>query len=177
MKKKQQSQVTISSILVFLVSCLLILVAYNYREQIGQFRSYGLFGIFLINFFGSSTIFFPVPSIASVVVGGSIYPPILVAFFAALGASLGDMIAFIFGSSGKKVFLQNMNHHYHFFVRLFKKYGSVIIFLMAFFPNPFFDGVGILAGIFSYSPLRFFLLMFFGRLLRNIILSFGGSIL
>lgn len=135
-------------------------------------------GIFLINLIGNATIFFPAPAIASVVVGGALYPVPLVAAVSALGASLGDMVGFFLGLSGKHVLFQKQEHAVYVVLReYFKRFGAIVIFVFALVPNPFFDVVGILAGTFTYSWYRFFLLLLAGRLLRDLALaSFGAGL-
>ena len=164
-------------VLLFLISLCIVVVAYLAREQLSQFRNFGLLGIFLINLFGSATIFLPAPAIASVVAGGVIYPPVLVALVSAMGASLGDMVGFLLGASGKGVFLNPGKFGYKISKGLFRRFGGFMIFLFALIPNPFFDAFGIIAGLFSYSPIRFFFWMFLGRLLRNLILAYSGALL
>lgn len=162
--------------LIFLGSILLIVLAFLFRENLAQFRSFGLLGIFLINFFGSATILIPAPAIASVVAGGAVYPPVLVAVASSLGAALGDMVGFFLGHSGRKIFIKNNHRFYILLSDLFHKFGGIAIFGFAFLPNPFFDIVGISAGVFSYPAFRFFVLLFAGRLLRNLLLASLGSL-
>ena len=165
-----------SYIFTFFASLLLILIAFSFQDKLSHFKSLGLLGIFLINFLGSATIFVPTPAIASVFAGGLVYPPILVAIISALGASFGDMIGFLLGHVGRKIFIKNHHSWYIFTQDMFKKFGGIIIFIFALIPNPLFDGIGIAAGALSFSPTHFFLLMFLGRLLRNILLAYLGSV-
>jgi membrane protein YqaA with SNARE-associated domain len=159
-----------------LLSLLLIWLAFHFQGKIGHFKSLGLLGIFLINLIGSSTLFLPAPAIASVVAGGVVYPVFLVGLVAALGASMGDMLGYFLGRSGKHVILNHTEHAwYGKFKHLFSKFAGILIFLFALIPNPFFDGVGILAGATEYPPTRFFLLMFAGRLVRNVLLAMVGA--
>lgn len=166
-----------SAIIILITSLLFIVLAFLFRENLSQFKSLGLLGIFLINLIGSATLFFPAPAIASVVAGGAIYPPVLVALVAAFGAAVGDMSGFLVGLSGKHLFIKNHHTWYKILKDLFHKSGFLVIFLFALIPNPFFDFVGISAGLFHFPPARFFLFMFLGRLARNIMLAFVGSFL
>lgn len=159
----------------FFISIFLIILAFFFQEKLSDFRSFGLLGIFLINFFGSATIFLPAPAIASVFAGGLVYSPLAVALFAALGAAIGDMIGFFLGYSGHKIFLKKNHARYAMIKGLFHRFGDLIIFLFAFIPNPLFDGVGLFAGALAFSPRRFFIILFAGRLLRNLILAYAGS--
>ena len=159
-----------------LVSLLLIWVAYAFQGSLSHFRSLGLLGIFLINLIGSSTLFFPAPAIASVVAGGVIFSPVLVGISAAAGASLGDMLGYLLGKSGKHVVLNHTEQAWYLLLQnIFTKFANIIIFLFAFFPNPFFDGVGILAGISDYPFVNFFFITFAGRFIRNLLLALLGA--
>ncbi len=164
-----------SYIFTLILSIILVGVAFFFHEKLSEFRSLGLVGIFLINLIGSATLFLPAPGIASVVAGGSIYPPLLVALVASLGASVGDMVGYLLGTSSKHILLENKDGHLKTLMFYFKKYGAPVIVLLAFFPNPFFDAIGIVAGVLGYPVKKFFLWMFVGRLLRNILLAYVGN--
>ncbi|MBI4078771.1 MAG: VTT domain-containing protein [Candidatus Levybacteria bacterium] len=161
--------------LIFTASTLFIFLALVFQENLSQFKSLGLVGIFLINFLASATIFLPAPGIASVVAGGVLYPPVLVAIVSALGASAGDMVGFVLGHAGRKIFIKNHHRWYMMLKDKFKMFGDVIVFLFAFVPNPLFDAIGILAGVFAYSPVRFFMFMLAGRFIRNVLLAYLGN--
>ena len=160
----------------FLLSMLLMYAAFRFQHRLEHFKSLGLLGIFFINLIGSSTIFLPAPAIVSVVAGGVLYPPLLVGIVAALGASGGDMLGYFLGRSGKHVVLNHTEHQwYTYFRKIFHKFADLIIFIFALVPNPFFDAIGIIAGVSEFSPVRFFLIMLAGRFLRNVLLAFAGA--
>lgn len=164
-----------SYIITFILSCVGIFLAFLFQDKLSEFKSLGLLGIFLINFFGSATIFVPAPAIVSVFAGGVVYGVVAVAFAASFGAAFGDMLGFFIGYSGKKVFLQKENMWYQIIRKQFTRFGGLFVFLFALIPNPFFDGVGIIAGALGYSPYRFFWFLLAGRLVRNLLLAFTGS--
>ena len=160
----------------FLLSLVLIWLAFRFQHRLEHFKSLGLLGIFLINLIGSSTIFLPAPAIASVLAGGVVYPPLLVGLVAATGASLGDMLGYFLGRSGTHMLLNHTERAWMKWLHnVFTKFADIIVFLFAFIPNPIFDAVGIIAGISEFPPLRFFFVMFLGRLARNILLAFLGQ--
>lgn len=163
-------------LILLLVSLGFIIGVFLFQDKLVHLKSLGLLGIFLLNLIGSVTLFIPAPAIASVVAGGIVYPPLLVALVAALGSVLGDMLGYLVGYSGRHVFAQK-HKRFELFQQLFLRFGGVAIFVFAVIPNPFFDAIGILAGVFSYSPIRFFAISFAGRLVRNIILAYFGSAL
>src|SRR5687767_2941923 len=88
------------SIVILLCSIIFIFLAVVFQQKLGEFTGLGLFGIFLINLFGSATLFLPAPAIASVVAGGVVYTPIFVALFSSLGSATGEIVAYLVGSSG-----------------------------------------------------------------------------
>jgi len=152
----------------------IVFLAILFREKLGEFRSLGIFGIFLANLIASATFFVPAPGIATVVAGGAVYPPILVGIFASLGAALGDSIGYLVGVSGKRLLYAKQGKRYAQVTTLFKRFGGVLIFVLALVPNPVFDGVGFVAGALSYPLPRFFLWLFLGRLTRNLFLAYVG---
>ncbi len=165
----------INHILIFLLAIVLILLPFYFRDELVNLKSLGILGLFLINFFGNATVFLPAPAIASVVAAGSIYNPLIVTLVSSLGGTAGEMVGFVLGHSGKKIFVKK--HHFLFLILmdLFKGYGTAIIFVVALIPNPFFDVIGILAGFLHYSPKKFFIVTFLGRIIRNLVLSYFGS--
>jgi len=164
-------------IILFLASLGLILISFYFRDQLTQFGQFGLLGIFFINLFSSITLFLPAPGIATVVAGGFLYNPVLVALVAALGSAVGDFVAYILGRSGKEVLLKKKSFWYSIFKETFHKYGAFFIILFSMIPNPVFDAIGLVAGLFSYSPTRFFIYVFVGRFLRNLLLAGVGNLL
>lgn len=166
-------------ILLFFISTLAIFLPLLFKDFFVHFKSLGLLGIFFINFFSGATILIPTPGILSVGVGGALYNPILVALAASLGSSLGDGIGFLFGLSSKEILnLKQYRFVLHFEKIIFSKIsGTLLIFLFSFIPNPFFDGIGLLAGMSSYSLTKFVSIVFAGRLLRNLIIAYIGSTL
>lgn len=163
-------------LLIFFLSIFVVGFSIYFQNQLAQFKSLGLLGIFLINFIGNATFFLPGPAIASVVAGGVIYSAFSVAIAASLGATLGDMIGYALGYSGKKLFIKN--HHILFVVMrdIFQKYGTIAVFAFALIPNPFFDIIGFLGGLAHFSPIKFFILLLLGRTIRNLLLASLGSL-
>jgi membrane protein YqaA with SNARE-associated domain len=164
--------------LIFISSILLSVVFFIYRDFFKDASSLGLLGLFVINFVSSAGFFVSGPaSIVMVIAGGNLYPPILVALIAVLGACLGDMLGFAFGHSGRKLTKKELDRHkaIRFLEKHFHRHGVLITFLLAIVPNPFFDAVGILAGALNYPPLKFFAIMFVGRILRYWLLAQIGS--
>lgn len=162
-------------IILLIISLVFISLSFYFREELTKLQSFGLIGIFVVNVIGSATLFIPAPAIATVVAGGILYHPLIVAVVAALGSGIGDMIGYALGRSGKEVLFKRNSFWYTLFREIFHKFGAIFIIFFSFIPNPFFDAIGIFAGIFSYSPVKFFAYVLIGRFLRNLFLAYLGS--
>jgi membrane protein YqaA with SNARE-associated domain len=162
---------------VFIFATILLFLPLFFSQEFGRLKNLGLLGIFLINFLGSATIFLPVPSIISVGVGAAFYNPVLVACLAAFGSTLGEIVDFVFGYSSKE-FLNLRRHSIIYWLEnfIFKRYGSVIVFLFSLVPNPFFDSIGIFAGISAFPLKKFFIFVFLGRFARNLLIALFSSL-
>jgi uncharacterized membrane protein YdjX (TVP38/TMEM64 family) len=175
-KKLQKKNNHIKVVAMFAFSIAIIVATFVFQDELAKFRTLGLLGIFIINIFSSVTVFLPAPGIATVVAGGAVFNPIVVGVIAGLGAAIGDMVSFFLGRSGNEILLKNKHGlKYEISKDVFLKYGTLIIFIFALIPNPLFDAIGIIAGIFSYSPRKFFLVMLSARIIRNIILASIGA--
>ena len=162
--------------LIFIFSTFIILLPLFLKPYFEQHKTLGLFEILIVSFFGSATIFVPTPSILSVGIGGTLYNPFIVALLASVGSSLGESIGYLFGHSSKEVL--NLKKHkllYYLNNFIFKKYGTLAVLIFSFIPNPFFDGIGILVGISSYSLKKFVGVVFIGRFFRNLLIAYIGA--
>lgn len=177
-RKKMKSK-RILALVIFVFSIALSIAFFVFQDYFKSTVSLGLLGLFILNFATSASLFISAPSIFAVVAGGAIYAPWQVAIVSSLGSAFGDMVGFLLGLSGRHL----ANHKLHkkiwfnVFTTYFKKYGGLLILILAFIPNPLFDSIGIIAGVFAYSAKKFFLFVFIGRLIRYFLLATFGSIL
>jgi membrane protein YqaA with SNARE-associated domain len=179
MRRKNNKQVfehRVLYTLLFLFSALLLIAPLYLKYDFESLKSLGILGIGIFNFISSSTLFFPAPGIVVTGIGGAFYNPILVALAAAIGSSLGETVGFIFGHSSRKI---THPKDHTFMESLYKlihhKHGYLLIILLAFIPNPFFDAAGIIAGLALFPLKKFLLLVFIGRFARSIIVAYIGS--
>ena len=164
-------------IFIFVVSFVLSFGSFLTTDFFAQAKGLGYLGLFIINFFASATFFVSGPAFLTVIAGGEIYNPLLVALVASFGAALGDLISFLLGFSARSLALKKIEKKFWFstFEMLIKKYSTVVILIFAFIPNPFFDAVGLIAGIFKIEIKRFFALVLIGRFLRFLVLALIGA--
>lgn len=163
--------------LILVLSLVLSFGFFIFRDYFRESQNLGLLGIFIINFISNASLFLSAPSFISIITGGTIYSPILVALVSSLGATLGDMVSYFIGISGRHLTHHKLKEKILFRVLddLFKLHGGWITFILALIPNPFFDAIGLIAGVFAFSPLKFLIIVFIGRLIRFFILASLGA--
>ena len=130
---------------VFLLSVAIAIVAtivvgsILFREKIEEIGGIGYVGIVLANAIGSATIVLPVPTIATVVIGATIWNPVLVGIAGATGSTIGEFTAYVAGASARSGVDRMMaeNRWYSRAESWMKRRGFLTVFLLAATPNPF----------------------------------------
>lgn len=148
-------------------------VFFNWANSL--IENLGYTGIFLVNLVGSATIFFPLPAAAIVFVFGAFFNPLLIAIFASIGGTLGELVGYSLGVGGGKL----LEKKYEKFLKKGEQWfepnrGFFYIILFAATPLPD-DVVGILGGLFKYNVKKFILASFIGKMIMNSALAFGGA--
>jgi membrane protein YqaA with SNARE-associated domain len=138
---------------------------------------YGYFGIFLISLFGAISVFVPIPySVVIFILGGlQIFNPLLIAVAAGLGSAIGEFSGYLIGVGGRKVISDKYKKKMDFLTKLFKKYGSITIFVFALTPLPD-DLLFIPLGVMRYSLLRAFIPALLGKFVSNLIIAYSGRL-
>jgi len=136
--------------------------------------TFGYLGIFLLGLISSATLFIPTPAFIIVFLIAPTMNPLLLGFFAGLGAAIGEMSGYIIGLGGEHVLLKKYDKRIRSMERHFERYGSnFIIFLFAATPLPF-DLVGLFCGAIKYPFRNFFLATLAGKLVKYWVISFAG---
>ncbi len=76
------------------------------------------------------------------------------------------------GFSGQVVF--EKSRIYMRLERWMRQRGAIVILILSFFPNPFFDLAGAAAGVLKYPLWRFLVFCFVGKTLRYILVAAFG---
>ena len=164
-------------LLAFLLTLFLSFFLFFFQEKFAQFKTLGLIGLFIISMIGSM-LFLPSPVlIATVLAASRTYNPFLVALIASLGSSVGDILGYGIGYTGREAFWNQQKWHHKIAQEVFHKHGGILILILAAVPNPIFDAFGVIAGLFLYPLKKFLLYIFLGRLVRNLLLAYLGSAL
>ncbi|UCG01446.1 MAG: VTT domain-containing protein [Candidatus Heimdallarchaeota archaeon] len=137
-------------------------------------------GVFIISIFGNFTIIFPVPYLFALILI-SLLPDIhnnplmllLLGFSAGLGASIGELTAWILGRAGEKTLkesskLEKMNQWVE------KGYAPFLIFLFAATPLPD-DAFMVVLGLANYTLWKVLLFCFIGKVTLTCTTAFIAS--
>lgn len=152
------------------------ILIFIFQDKFVDLEGYGLLGIFLLSVIGNATIVLPMPVVLTAFIAGSIYNPLIVSLIVAFGASIGELTGYIAGLSGQKTVEKSEKIKK---VKIWMdKYGLWTIFVLAAIPNPLFDIAGIIAGAYKISVYKYFIVVFFGKLIKfSLIAVLGGAIL
>jgi membrane protein DedA with SNARE-associated domain len=147
---------------------------YLIKDQVQKFSVYGYPGVFLIVLISYATILVPVPGLAIVFSLSGLLHPFGVALAAALGGSIGELSGYLAGFSGRAV-IENWKR-YAKITAWVQKYGGPAIMVLAAIPNPFFDVVGVAAGVLKIPAHKFFLWVLPGQLIKMLYIAYAGSL-
>jgi membrane protein YqaA with SNARE-associated domain len=141
---------------------------------------YGYVGIFLISLLGATSVFIPIPSTVVIFILGGLriggnwaFDPLLIAVFAGLGATLGEFSGYLIGYGGRRVIGEKYKKKMDVLMKLFKRFGPVVIFVFALTPLPD-DLLFIPLGVMRYSILGAFIPALLGKFLSNLIIAYAG---
>lgn len=136
--------------------------------------------IFLTSFVTSSSILIPIlpfPGYVTVLVGvGLGLNPLLVGLLGGIGSVLGDLLGYLVGMGGSATiekFEKKTPKFLKRFERFYSHIGFWVVLAFAFFPFPF-DIIGVLSGVSKYNFKRFLLALTIGRLVRTLLIAYGG---
>lgn len=141
---------------------------YDFIFSIGDNLGYP--GILLITFMISMLVFIPIPYIPVLILAlfSSRLDPNLIALSSAIGVTLGRSVIFLVSYRGRALIDNSTIMRMAPLQRLLAKYGSLVSFVAAVTPIPPDDIVIILLGIAKFSPLKFILTTFGGKLVINL---------
>lgn len=160
-------------IIIFLLTISLCILIFVFKEKIIALKEYGYLGAFLISMFTNATIVIPLPGWLTIVSLAAILNPWLIGFLAGVGAVVGQTTAYLLGYTGR-IALKNFAK-YQIAINWMQRWGGLVIFFFAFFPNPFIDIVGVGAGILKFSFLKFIFFCFLGTVPKYIFFAVVGG--
>lgn len=137
--------------------------------------TYGYFGIFLISLVGALSIFFPIPyTVVIFTLGGlEVFDPALIAVVAGIGSAFGEFSGYLLGFGGRRVIGEKYKKKMEFLMKLFDRFGPIVIFLFALTPLPD-DLLFIPLGVIRYSLVRALIPALIGKICMNFIVAYSG---
>ena len=147
---------------------------YVFRDQVRGLEQLGYLGAFLTMFVGNATVILPVPGLIVVFALGHTLSPLLVGLAAGPGAALGELSGYFAGFSGSGV-IEN-TRLYDRIERWVKRYGPIVITILAAVPNPAFDIAGLVSGALGIRWWQFLLAAWIGKTIQAIGIAYAGSL-
>ena len=154
----------------FLAVVVVVTLAVTFRDKV-DLGDVGYVGLALTVFIASGGLVLPVPSLATACAAGILLEPPYVALVAGSAGTLGELTGYFLGFSGRGVLDQS--RLYQRMSGWMRRRGSVVLFLMALIPNPFFDFVGIAAGALRYPIWRYLAIVWTGKFLKFLALTYA----
>jgi uncharacterized membrane protein YdjX (TVP38/TMEM64 family) len=161
---------------VALMLTLFAIAFFYFSTDVSNLKSYGYFGIFLINVIGAASILLPSPAAASVLGGGAFLEPFLgipawfwVGIVAGLGEAIGEFSGYAAGYGGRIIVEDRPSY-----MRMrtwMERRGALTLFLLSCVPNPFFDVAGLAAGAVQMPMKSFFFAVWPGKTIKNMWLA------
>jgi len=167
--------------LIILIFVILAFFNINFGQWLADsimwfYRNYGdigiYIGVFVISIFGNFTVIFPVPYVIALIVISAVIGtvnPIMLGLFGALGASIGEVSAWLIGRGSQKIIGNSES------IERMKRYidlgwAPVLIFIFAATPLPD-DAFLIVLGIAEYSIIKTLIFTFIGKFVLCFICS------
>ena len=115
------------------------LTADFYVISINFINSYGLIGFFILEFFFTASVLFPLPADALVIFAGSAISPFLVGLIGGIAAGLGESVSYFIGKGGNYIIKEKHGKKFKKTEELFNRYGFWSLPVFAF--TPFFSSL------------------------------------
>jgi membrane protein DedA with SNARE-associated domain len=171
-KKKNPLLTTLLRILALVFVVGISAGVYVFRDQMQALAAFGYPGIFLIVLLSYATILLPVPGMAIVFAMSGVFHPAGVALAAATGGAFGELSGYLAGYGGRAV-IENWKA-YGRITEWVRRHGGPAILVLAALPNPFFDLVGVAAGVLKMPIHKFLLWCWPGQVIKMLYVAYAG---
>ena len=178
-------------VLTVAVTVALCVVVIYYKDalmSVVHIEKYGLLGVFIFAFIAGSVVnfvatpfpywllVFTMPSILAPSWGA--LAPLWVGLISALGASLGQLLTFMVGYSGSRIyhkFTVNINNRfYNRCIGWAQRHGSWAVFAMSALFNPVHLPMTLAIAALRYPPLKFYIFSLLGNLVKSLFIAYCG---
>jgi membrane protein DedA with SNARE-associated domain len=182
--------ITLGVLTVAVTVALCVVVVY-YKDalmSVVHIEKYGLLGVFIFAFIAGSVVnfiatpfpywllVFTVPSLLAPTWGA--LAPLWVGLISALGASLGQLLTFMVGYSGSRIyhkFTVNINNRfYNRCIGWAQRHGSWAVFAMSALFNPVHLPMTLAIAALRYPPLKFYIFSLLGNMVKSLFIAYCG---
>ena len=157
----------ILGILFLILIVALSVTVFVMRDKIGEVSDIGYLGLFFLCFLANATVFLPAPSLMLAASCALIMNPWLVALFAALGSSLGELVGYVFGAVSIDVSPKFQKLMGLLAEKIHNR--TVLVFVLALLPLPLFDVAGVYSGGTKMNLVKFFIVCFGGKFIKMLV--------
>jgi membrane protein YqaA with SNARE-associated domain len=140
-----------------------------------RFGHWGYFGAFLISLVASATIILPAPGIVVIMAMGAALNPLLLGVVAGLGSAIGELTGYAAGRGGRTLIPAQQQKQFEQIQTLTRRYGPVLLAVLAAIPFPLFDFAGIVAGMLRIRVVNFLLAVAIGKSIKYVIMILLGT--
>ncbi|MDQ3249128.1 MAG: VTT domain-containing protein [Chloroflexota bacterium] len=144
-------------------------------QWVGRFGRWGYVGAFVISLIASATIVLPAPGIAVVIAMSTALNPYLLGVVAGLGSAIGELSGYAAGRGGQTLIPAARRQQVEQLQGLTRKYGVLLLAVLAALPFPLFDFAGIVAGMLKMRILSFLAAVAVGKSFKYIFLILVGA--
>jgi membrane protein DedA with SNARE-associated domain len=178
-------------VLTVVVTVALCVVVIYYKDalmSVVHIEKYGLLGVFIFAFIAGSVVnfiatpfpywllVFTMPSILAPSWGA--LAPLWVGLISALGASLGQLLTFMVGYSGSRIYhkftVKIDNRFYNRAIGWAQRHGSWAVFAMSALFNPVHLPMTLAIAALRYPPLKFYIFSLLGNMVKSLFIAYCG---
>lgn len=162
-------------VLSFGLAYLLRLVLARYAFPLHEFAWLAYLIVFATSLVANLTIIAPVPLAATVMVAAATtWNPLLIALFASIGGTLGELSGYYAGYLSKRIAIPENVLWYGRVEHWIQRYGAWAILVLGFQPIIPFDLGGLVAGMVKMPLPKFLLALWVGKFAKYAILTYAG---
>jgi membrane protein YqaA with SNARE-associated domain len=143
----------------------------RYSHVLMGLGNWGYAGVLLVETANSAAVIIPTPSMAYTLAVSQFLNPVFVGIIAGIGSSIGELVGYALGVSGRQAVEGNFLHRK--FERLAQGRTGAALFAFSVLPVPF-DVAGIWAGTIKYPIFRFLAFVMAGKIVKMTAVAFAG---
>jgi len=140
-----------------------------------RFGQWGYAGAFVISLIASATIVLPAPGIVVVIAMGAALNPFWLGIVAGLGSAVGELTGYAAGRGGRALIPTQNQKQFEQIQALTRRYGPILLTVLAAIPFPLFDFAGIVAGMLRMRVVNFVLAVAVGKSIKYVIMILLGT--